>query len=205
MNLSMVNTSAAIAVACILAGEVDQANIAAVTGARDSGGVQQSQPVNETARVMSQFRSRVDDYVALRKRAAKDAPAFKETNDPAKIKAAQEALAARIRVLRAGARPGDVFVPEVRPVFRRLLASELKGEDGRDAKAILKDDAPPSVPLKINEKYPEKAPLPTVPVNILTNLPPLPKEVEYRLVRKDLLLFDPEAEIIVDYIARAMP
>jgi len=108
-------------------------------------------------------------------------------------------------VLRADARPGDVFVPEVRTVSRRLLASELKGEDGRDAKAILKDDAPPSVPLKINEKYPERAPLPTVPVNILTNLPPLPKEVEYRLVRKDLLLFDPEAEIIVDYIARAMP
>jgi hypothetical protein len=162
------------------------------------------QPVNETARQLAEFRTRVDEYVRLRKKAAKQAPPLKETTDPGEIKTAQEGLASRIRALRPDAQPGDIFVAEVRPVFRRLLAPKLKGEEGRDVKAVLKEDAPPSVPLKVNAKYPETAPLPTVPANILAALPPLPKEVEYRLVKKDLLLFDPEAEIIVDYIANAI-
>lgn len=164
-----------------------------------------AQPVvNETARQLAEFRSRVDQYVEVRKKAAKDGPRLKETTDPAAIKAAQEALAARIRALRADARPGDIFTMEVRPIFRRLLAPELKGEKGRDTKAVIAEDAPPSVPLKVNAKYPETAPLPTVPPNILASLPPLPKEVEYRLVNRNLLLFDPEAEIIVDYIANVI-
>jgi hypothetical protein len=160
--------------------------------------------VNETARQLAEFRTRVDEYVSARKEAEKDSPPLKETNNPAQIKTAQEALAARIGALRADARPGDIFTPAVRPIFRRLLAPSTRGAEGRDTKAILAADGPPSVPLKINAKYPETAPLPTVPPNILKALPPLPKEVEYRLVKKDLLLFDPEAEIIVDYIAQVI-
>ncbi len=164
-----------------------------------------AQPVvNETARLLADFRARVDKYVELRKKAAKDGPRLKETTDPAAIKAAQESLAAHIRSLRADARPGDIFTTEVRPVFRRLLAPEMKGEKGRETKATIAEDGPLSVPLKINAKYPDAAPLPTVPANVLASLPPLPKEVEYRLVRRNLLLFDPEAEIIVDYIANAI-
>lgn len=165
---------------------------------------QDSQQVNERARQLAEFRARVDKYVEVRKKAAKDSPPLKETKDPAKITEAQLGLADRIRVLRADARPGDIFTPDVQPIFRRLLAPELKGETGRDTKAVIKGDAHPSVPLKINAKYPEKAALPTVPANILTTLPPLPKEVEYRLVKKDLLLFDPEAELIIDYMPNAI-
>jgi len=160
--------------------------------------------VNETARRLAEFKERVDEYVEVRKKAEKGGPRLIETSDPAAIKAAQEALAARIRSLRAEARPGDIFTVEVRPVFRRLLAPELKGEKGRETRAAIEEHAPPSVPLKINAKYPDVAPLPTVPANILKTLPPLPKEVEYRIVRRHLLLFDPEAEIIVDYIANAV-
>lgn len=166
--------------------------------------VEQKPAVNETARQLADFRKRVDEYVELRKDAAKEARPLKETNDPAAIKAAQDQLAERIRARRPGARPGDIFTPEVRPMFRRLLAPELKGAEGRDTRAAIAEDAPPSAPLKINAKYPEAAPLPTVPANILKTLPPLPKEVEYRLVQKHLLLFDPEAELIVDYLANAI-
>ena len=61
-------------------------------------------------------------------------------------------------------------------MFRRLLAPELKGEDGRDAKAVLKDDAPApgSVPFKVNAKYPENQPRPSVPANLLLKLPLCP-------------------------------
>ena len=33
-----------------------------------------------------------------------------------------------------------------RTLFRQLLAPEMKGEDGRDAKAVMKDDAPAQRP-----------------------------------------------------------
>jgi hypothetical protein len=158
---------------------------------------------NPDAVTQQDFKTRIDQYVELHNEAAKDI-SFKPTNNPAEIKAAQEALAERIRSARADARPGDIFSPEIRARFRELLAPTLKGEDGRDAKAVVKDDAPPAVPFKVNARYPEGAPLPTVPAKLLLNLPPLPKHVEYRIIDKHLILRDVDANIIVDYIPNAI-
>jgi hypothetical protein len=95
----------------------------------------------------------------------------------------------------------------VQPVFRRLLAPELKGEDGHDAKAVLKDDAPApgTVPFKVNAKYPESQPLPSVPANLLLTLPALPAPLEYRIVGKHLLILDMAADLVVDYMLNVMP
>ena len=94
----------------------------------------------------------------------------------------------------------------MRRTFRQLLAPELKGEDGRDAKAVLKDDAPApgTVPFKVNAKYPENQPKPTMPANLLLNLPRLPEPLEYRVVGQHLLLLDTAADVIVDYILNAI-
>jgi hypothetical protein len=150
------------------------------------------------------FKNRIDHYLEIRKQAKKDAPSLKETKDPAKIKAAEEGLAMRIQALRSTAHPGDIFTPAIQQHFRRLLAPELKGEEGKDTKEILKDDAPRTVPLKVNAKYPEKAPLPTVPSNLLLSLPMLPEELEYRIVGKNLILRDTGADLIVDFIPDAI-
>jgi hypothetical protein len=159
---------------------------------------------NSDALAQKDFKDRVDKYVELHRRAEKNAPPLKETTDPNKIKTAENTLAATIRAERSTAQPGDIFTPAIRDHFRRLLSPSLKGEDGRDAKQILKDDAPGGVPLKVNAKYPEGAPLPTVPAHVLANLPTLPKEVEYRIIGKHLILLDTEADIIVDYIQNAI-
>jgi hypothetical protein len=135
----------------------------------------------------------------LRKEAVKDAPALKETKDPAKIKAAQDGMSTEIRAARANAKHGDIFTPEITAKFRRLLNPELKGDDGRDAKAIIKDDAPTNITFKVNAKYPEGASVPTVPANLLVNLPTLPEPLQYRIIEKHLLLLDEDADVIVDY------
>jgi hypothetical protein len=163
-----------------------------------------NQPANFDALTLKDFKNRIDKYVELHKRAAQNGPPLKKTTDPKDIATAQDALAARIRAERSAAEPGDIFAPAVRDTFRKLLSPPLKGEDGRDAKKILKDDAPAGVPLKVNAKYPSGAPLPTVPAKLLLNLPTLPKEVEYRIVGKHLILRDTEADIIVDYIPNAL-
>jgi hypothetical protein len=159
---------------------------------------------NPDAVTLLDFKARVDAYIELRNKAAKDVPPLKETENAAMIKSLQEALGKRIAAARASAQPGDIFTPEIRTRFRKLLAPELKGEDGRDARAIVKDDSPASFPFKVNAPYPEGAPLPTVPANLLLNLPPLPKQVEYRIIDKHLILRDTEAHIVVDYIPNAI-
>ena len=162
--------------------------------------------VNPDAAVMAEFKSRVETYADLHKKLAKGEAAQKETSDPARIADAKAALAAKIQAARAGAKHGDIFTPAARPVFRRLIAPELKGEDGRDAKAVLKDDAPApgTVPFKVNAKYPEGQPLPSVPAQLLLTLPALPEPLEYRIVGQHLLLLDTAADLVVDYILNAI-
>ena len=160
--------------------------------------------VNQSAAALQDFKTRVDRYIALRKTAAGSAPALKQTTNPAEIKAAQGGLAAAIRTARADAQPGDILTPDVQAIFRTVLAPELKGHDGAHAKEVLKDDAPPSVPLKVNAPYPEGKALPTVPTNLLINLPKLPMELEYRIVGKNLILRDTGAGLIVDFMLNAV-
>ena len=155
--------------------------------------------VNPDAAVLADFKSRIDAYMKLRKEAVKDAPRLKETKDPAKIRAAQDAMSMHIRAARANATHGDIFTPEIIAKFRRLLSPELKGDDGRDAKAIIKDDAPTNITFKVNAKYPEGAPVPTVPASLLVNLPTLPEPLQFRIIEKHLILLDEDADIIVDY------
>jgi hypothetical protein len=57
----------------------------------------------------------------------------------------------------------------------------------------------------VNDAYPEKRPVTTVPPTILLALPKLPNEVEYRIVGRDLLLLDVRANLVVDLIREAMP
>jgi hypothetical protein len=161
---------------------------------------------NIDAAILQDFKARIDQYVDLHKDAAKGSAKPKETADPAEITSTQDTLAARIRAARPAAKQGDIFTPEIRHQFRRLLAPELKGEDGRDARAILKDDAPApgSIPFKVNAKYPEGAPLPSVPANLLLALPTLPLPLEYRIIGKHLVLLDTGAGLIVDYIPNAI-
>lgn len=176
----------------------------AVCGCTASG-QQQSRPrVNADAQVLQDFQARVDKYRELHKKVEKDGPPLKETKDPAKIKAAQEALAANIRAARSDAKPGDIFTPDVRQLFRRLMYPEVRGPEGKETKQAMKDDAPAAVPLKVNASYPEGAPLPTVPPNVLAALPKLPEDLEYRVVNKHLILRDVDANLIVDYIPNAI-
>jgi len=166
---------------------------------------------NPDALVLADFQKRIDAYMAIHKGAAKDSLPIKETNNPAEIKAAQDALGAKIRAARADAKPGDVLTPEIRNKFRRLMYPVVQGTAGRETKEELNEDIherdegiPKRVPLKVNATYPEGNPLPTTPPNVLQNLPKLPEELEYRILDKNLILRDVQANIIVDFIPNAI-
>ena len=171
----------------------------------DATGLQEPR-TNPSAQLLQDFKTRVDKYMDLHNRLEKESPPLKETKDAAKIKASQEALAEKIRAARAGAPQGEIFTPEIAQLFRRLMYPELKGPDAPETKRAIKDDAPApkSVALKVNARYPESQPLPTVPANLLAELPKLPEDLEYRIVGKTLILRDVHANVIVDFIPNAI-
>jgi hypothetical protein len=162
--------------------------------------------VNPDAKLLQDFQARIEKYTDLQKKLKKQGPPMKETSDPAKINAAQDTLAQNIHAARKDARPGEIFTPEIRQLFRRLMYPELKGPDAPETKEALKEDAPApgSIPLKVNTKYPESQPLPTVPPNLLASLPKLPEGLEYRIVGRTLILRDVDANLIVDFIPNAI-
>lgn len=169
-----------------------------------AGAVSPDPQANPDAAVLADFQKRIEQYVELHREMAEGAAELEETEDPARIREAQQRLAARIREARRTAKPGDIFTPEVRRQFRQLMYPEVKGPQGRETRQTIEEDAPASVPLKVNAPYPEGAPLPTVPANVLANLPTLPKELEYRVVDSNLILRDVAANLIVDFIPNAI-
>jgi hypothetical protein len=126
--------------------------------------------------------------------------------------ATQKALAHAIAAKRAEARPGDIFRPEVQPLFRQLIAEQLRGPDALDARRTLlegdledEDPVPVPVVVRVNAEYPPGAPRSTVPPSLLLTLPPLPECLHYRFVGRDLVLVDSVAQLIVDVLPGAAP
>jgi hypothetical protein len=167
---------------------------------------QSGTPANRDAELLAEFNNRIDGYMELRNRLKDDVPPLKETKDPAKIKAAQEALAQKIREARKDAKQGEIFTPEIRPLFRRLVYPETKGREGAENKAVISEEKHElkDVTLKVNAPYPDSAPLMTVPPDILAALPKLPEDLEYRFVSKHMILLDVRANLIVDYVLNAI-
>ena len=164
------------------------------------------QPVNPDAQLLADFKSRIDKYMELHNRLEKDAPPLKETKDPTQIKASQDVLALKIREARKDAKAGEIFTPEIRQLFRRLMYPETKGREGAENKAAMAEEKGElkDVAIKVNAAYPEQAPLMTVAPDILAALPRLPEDLEYRFVSKHMLLLDVHANLIVDYILNAI-
>jgi len=193
---------------------------------------------NPDALVLADFQKRIDAYMAIHDKAAKDAPALKETKDPAKIKAAQEALGVKIRAARTTAKQGDIVTPEIQNKFRRLMypvvkptaqdkaapppvnnvpvqGTSVRGTSGKAVKADVnetlkenteerKEEGGKPVILKVNATYPPDTPLPTTPPQVLMNLPKLPEQLEYRIIGKNLIIRDLDANIIVDFVPNAI-
>src|SRR4051812_1251415 len=146
------------------------------------------------------FRTRVLAYAELRRELQKGLPPQRVTADRAETRRTERALARRIRVARAGGRRGDIFTAPITVAFKKALVQQM---DGGTWAAIM-DDNPGGVHTDINGAYPGKTPLSTVPPNILSALPALPDEIEYRFVGRDLVLLDTAAGVVLDRLPSAI-
>ncbi len=161
----------------------------------------------ERERVVKIFNARVRQYVNLRKDMEASLPALKPTKEVAQITDHQHSLAAKIAQARRAAHQGDIFTPTVTQHFREIIRVEFKGPVAQLARKTIHPDDPSKVVvgLRVNDVYPEDMPLITMPPTLLSKLPPLPRDLTYQIVGRDLALKDTKAGLIVDLIPNAIP
>ena len=61
----------------------------------------------------------------------------------------------------------------------------------------------PAVALRVNMPWPEHISFGFVPSQLLSALPALPAELQYRIIGRSLVLWDHHANLIVDFLPGA--
>jgi hypothetical protein len=167
----------------------------------------QTAPMVEELVATQGFQERINQYVAVHRVLELPLMPLRPTLDMSRIQASRQALAHRIRVVRAEAQQGDLITPDVARMFRRRIATCLPASEWA---AILSDNAedeegvpagPPA--LHVNMEWPEQVPFGFVPPQMLAALPRLPAELQYRIIGNSLVLWDHHANLIVDFLPGA--
>jgi hypothetical protein len=158
--------------------------------------------VNAYGAAVKGFRDRADAYLALHRKAADTVPPLKESDDPAKLTAREQALGEAIRRARPEAKEGELFGADLAPRIRRIVRQDWAKRSAADRAGLL-EEIPPGAVADVNATYPPVLPLATFPATLLASLPPLPEGLEYRFVGRHLIIRDVVANIIVDVLRDA--
>src|SRR3954469_19545173 len=157
------------------------------------------------AEVVSEFERRLQQYDSVRRRLDARLPIAAVSNNATTIRNVVSAHNRALRSERYEARQGDLFFQDVADIFRRLIRQSLHGVSAREFLAtITEEDALPMDRPAINASYPDGGTLTTMPPDLLQLFPALPAGLEYRFMDRDLILWDPHATLIVDYIPDAL-
>jgi hypothetical protein len=153
----------------------------------------------------AKFDQQVKDYMSLRKKIARDLPKLSDKSSPEEISQNKIKLQEGIRANRADAKPGEILGADIFEVIS-AVRSETGGKAGVEARdAVLGDGNPAkegeAFTPRVNAPYPEDAPLSTVTPEMLAKLPKLPEGLEFRFVGRTLILYDSEADLVVDYVS----
>jgi hypothetical protein len=159
------------------------------------------QTSQDESAVLADFARRVHAYDVLR--CSVESPVAVSSFDPDGIIRAINACGDAIRGARSDACLGDVFTPEVAALFRRYIRESCDG-DFQGLLAMTAEDVGPLAAARVNGRWPGEA-LPTMPPRLLAKLPVLPSGLQYRFVNRDLVLWDSQADLVIDIIPDAIP
>lgn len=155
--------------------------------------------------VIQEFQRRLRQYDAVRQRLDAALPLQVVSSNAAVIIANRDAHNKALRSERLTAKQGDLFFPGIAALFRRVILDSLQGMPAEDfLMMITEDDATPMAPACVNASYPNGGALTTMPSQLLQVLPRLPVGLEYRFNGRDLILWDPHAGLIIDFIPRVL-
>ncbi|HEV2801087.1 MAG TPA: hypothetical protein VGW12_11350 [Pyrinomonadaceae bacterium] len=164
----------------------------------------ESLPPKERDMVIA-FRERAKDYSKLRESIEAKMPKLAKESTPEQIQAHKTEFEERVRAARAGAKPGELFTPDIANFIRATIKAEYKGAQRKELRETVLEADNKGVPLRVNYVYPESKELVEMSPTLLLKLPHLPKQLRYRFVGRNLLLVDRENGLIVDYMLNALP
>jgi hypothetical protein len=182
--------------AIVVAGVVTVAACTPISGSTDRSSEQQP-PANAHGAATKAFLDRIQEYVAFHNNVEKMVPPLKETANPEEIAKREQALGAALIKQRPDAKEADFFLKEYQPYLIRIVKQDFAKRSAADRKALVVE-LPKDVKIAVNMVYPPTLPLATFPANLLKALPELPKELEYRIVGRHLILRDVKGNVIVD-------
>ena len=150
-----------------------------------------------------QFINATREYAELHRQLESRLPALEVTSHPDEIYRAVQTMAAAVRATRPAAQPGDLFTEALAPELRARIAGALSA-NGLTAADVRAAEAAEGIatgmpPLRINGSFPWRYATNMVPC-VLSTLPPLPPELQYRIVGNTLVLVDLHADLIVDLL-----
>jgi hypothetical protein len=150
------------------------------------------------------FQDRVEDYARLHRRLEGPLPPLTTTRNMMRNYIARQLLANAIRKARAGVQQGVIFSADVATVFRAMISDALAGQDVETFLRELHAEHPGIEDVRpvINEPLPAET-THEMPIVLLHILPALPEDIEYRIVHRDLVLWDIHADLVIDYVPNA--
>ena len=152
---------------------------------------------------MTQFITRVYDYVETHRRAAAgiEQPLC---SDPEELGRQADALANAIRIARPRAKEGDIFTMAASEVFRARIAAIVRRSNFNVAAFLARHGGE-------GEEFEAQVfatlywPAHVALTPITRELPELPPELEYRFAGRHLVLMDIGANMVVDVLRDALP
>lgn len=155
--------------------------------------------------IVAEFQRRLRQYDDVRRRLDASLPVQSASSNPAVIIAIVEAHQQALRSERHTARQGDMFFPSIARLFRRWILESLHGMTAEEFLVMItEEDAPQMAPPCVNASYPDGGALTTMLPQLLQIFPRLPMGLEYRFIDRDLILWDPHANLIIDFIPDAL-
>jgi hypothetical protein len=153
---------------------------------------------------LRQFNQSVADYMALRNRLRSEVAGPVKNSTSSQVNNASDALAAGIQRARQNAAAGAIFTPAISAVFKKRIADAIRDDNLTAVLADIDDEKALRLEPKVHLRLPVSAQMATMPASLLKVLPNLPKELEYRIVGRYLILRDVDASMILDYIPAAV-
>jgi len=156
-------------------------------------------------RAVTRFNGAVEEYVRLHRRLARTV-APDEMFDEEGWFASEALLREAIIAARPGARQGHFFTAGVSQVVRDRVDKALLRrvhQPGDELFAPLARKGDDSIPA-VNEPFPATLEATAWPM-LVQNLPPLPRELDYAVWGRALVLVDVSANLVIDVLPDALP
>ena len=157
------------------------------------------------AAAIRQFDAAIAEYMKLRRSLGREVRGPVKNSSSTQLTDASDAMAASIQRSRRDAKVGSIFGEPVASVIKRRIADAVRTEKLAAALGDIDDEGTAGPAPKVHLRLPVTAQMATMPPALLQVLPPLPKELEYRILGRYLILRDVDASLILDYIPAAVP